>query len=633
MGPRLESIALELLEYKVDEYRATRSVRGGLQSLWELLGMLNRERERLSGDERSRLDQAAQSMAGLSETQAAPVVVPSLVSLVLEEEGAVELAAEEGQKAPTLHGSTPEERDEHAILQRLARRVWWDDLEEYVQRVAAGWRAERDRLTARLVFATLQNLQRNADRSTFGQDAAHRAFRVLEPIPTLRDPLVSLSDLDALAEILRELINVIMTLGKGGNPLPALERGESGAFSYVKNAALAVANDPYAGRLAPEPSKALTSTQLRLALQELGKERLPEEEKAAQRRELERRLMDVSAKERADRLSFQRDSAIYTELVEAFFGRLAGYLPTSVGGEAGGPQLEGGVLFGVNPILRWEKVPPGATAVTVRMLGPLRFSLAGHDLAIAGVGRSRTLYVDGEEIELEGSSVAQRDRVRIGAFREGDYVHVRIRNDARSLGSRLADALVVNAVLASQQKGELLSVLKVIANNVRGEPHEVVNQAVARANVVAARAPDRARALDGLLRGAARAAGVMVSEEVMRDVVGRMVGAGGSSAADLPVLIAASGATEHLVKTITDEPMTFDLANLKITVRQYRGRGRTAQESLVAMLPGQVLGSFTDYLLAPRPTGTLVFARGEEEVAVLFVPSSPVDSQVRQTLS
>ncbi len=622
MSPRLESIALELLEYKVDEFRAKRMVRGGMQSLWELLGLLNRERERLSSEERARLDGAAKTMSGLSDSKAPATVVPNLVSLVLEDEGPALLADEVAAKSPTFHDSSPEERDEHAVLQRLARRVWWDDLDEYVQRVAAGWRAERDRLTARLVFATLQNLQRNADRSTFGQDIPGRAFRVLESMPNMRDPLVSLSDLDSLAEILRELVNVIMTIGKVGNPLPSLDRGESGAFAYVKAAALAVANDPYAGRLSPDTSRTLTSTQLRLALQEMGKERLPEEEKAAQRRELERRLTDVSARERADRQAFQRDTFVYGELVEAFFGRLAGYLPTNVGGEAGGPHLEGGVLFGVNPILKWEKVPPEAKAVTVRMVGPLRLTLAGHDLAISGVGNSRTLYLDGEEVELEGSNVILRDRVRIGAFREGDYVHVRIRNEARSLGSRLADALVVTEVLRSSQREELLAALKVISNNVRGEPEEVVTQAVARANVVAGRAPDRVRALEGLLLGAARAASVMLSEEVVNEVIDRMGHVGAVAPTDLSKLIASSGATEHLVKTLTEEPLTFDLAGLKITVRQYRGRGSSAQESLVAMLPGQVLGSFTDFLLAPRPGGTLVFARGEEEVAVLYVPTT-----------
>ncbi len=623
MSLKLESIALELLEYKVDEYRSTRTVRGGLPSLWELLGMLNRERERLTAEERNRLDEAGKTMTGLSKTAGTATVVPSLVSLVLEDDGPALLADEGPARPPTFTVASPEERDEHAVLQRLARRVWWDDLEEYVQRVAAGWRAERDRLTARLVFATLQNLQRNADRSTFGQDVPGRGFRVVESLPTLRDPLVSLSDLDALSEIVRELINVIMTSGKPGSPLPPLERGESGALAYVRNAALAVANDPYAGRLSPDPSQSLTSTQLRLALQELGKERLPEEEKAAQRRELERRLTELTARERADRQAFQRDTAHYVELVEAFFGRLAGYLPTTVGGEAGGPHLEGGVLFGVNPILKWERVPPEASAVTVRMVGPVRLTLAGHDLAIGGVGNGRTLYLDGEEVELDGSRVIQRDRVRIGAFREADYVHVRIRNDAKSLGSRLADALVVNEVLSSPQRDELLATMKVLANNVRGEVDEVVGQAVTRANVVAVRAPNRQKALEGLLRGAAKAAGVLLSDDTVGALVTRMAKVGTVAPSDLPGLVATSGAAEHMVKTLTQEPMTFDLANLKITVRQYRGRDRTAQESLVAMLPGQVLGSFTDSMLTPRPGGTLIFARGEEEVAVLFVPTRP----------
>lgn len=620
MGPRLESIALELLEYKVDEYRATRTVRGGLPSLWELLGMLNRERERLGAEERSRLDEAARAMSGLSDSSPGAVVVPSLVSLVLEDEGPALLVDEGPSSPPPAPAASAEEREEHAVLQRLARRVWWDDLEEYVQRVAAGWRAERDRLTARLVFSTLQNLQRNADRSTFGQDVPSKGFRVVESLPTLRDPLVSLSDLDALAEIVRELINVIMTSGRPGNPLPPLERGEVGAFGYVRAAAMTVANDPYAGRLSPDANRTLTSTQLRLALQELGRERLPEEEKAAQRRDLERRLTDLTAKERADRQAFQRDTAQFVELVEAFFGRLAGYLPTTVGGEAGGPHLEGGVLFGVNPILKWDRVPAEATAVTVRMVGPVRLTLAGHDLAIGGVGNARTLFLDGEEIELDGSRVVQRERVRIGAFREGDYVHVRIRNDAKSLGSRLADALVVNEVLCSSQRDELVATMKVLANNVRGEVDEVVGQAVTRATVVAARAPNRMRALEGLLRGAAKAAGVMLSDETVAEVVTRMAKVGTVAPSDLPALVTMSGATEHVVKTLTQEPMTFDLAGLKITVRQYRGRERAAQESLVAMLPGQVLGSFTDSMLTPRPGGTLIFARGEEEVAVLFVP-------------
>ena len=52
--PRFESIALELLEYKVAEYRATRVVRGGVESMWELLGQLTNAREHLTTEERRR---------------------------------------------------------------------------------------------------------------------------------------------------------------------------------------------------------------------------------------------------------------------------------------------------------------------------------------------------------------------------------------------------------------------------------------------------------------------------------------------------------------------------------------------------------------------------------------------------
>ncbi len=618
MLPRLESIALELLEYKVEEFSATRKVRGGSASLWELLGMLKRERGQLNTEERGRLDEVSKKLSAVGGT-AQVERVPELVSLILADETEKLLADEPAQPAPERVAANPEEREEHATLQRLARRVWWDDLEEFVQRVAAGWRAEQGRLSARLVFATLQNLHRNADRSTFGRDVALRGFRVIEPMPGLRDPLVSLSDLDALGEIMRELVNLIMTLGKAGNPLPELEITESGAFGYVRQAALTVAADPYAGRISPDARNSPSSQQLRLVIQELSKERLADDEKAAQRRELERRLVDVSARERNDRQSFQQDTVIYKDLVHTFFERLAEYLPTSVGGRASGPQLEGGVLFGANPILKWDRVPPDATAVSIRMVGPVRLTLNGHDLAIAGVGPARTLYLDGHELELDGTNVVKRGRTRVSTYREGDYVHVRIRDLERSLAARLADALVAVSVISSPQSDELMAMLKVLANNVRGEPHEVVAQAITRASAVSARAPDQTKALDGLIRGSARAAQVLLAEPVITGLVGRIMTSIEGDELDLPAVIVRSGAAQHQVRTLTGEPLSFEVGGLKITVRQYRGRGDEAHESLVAMLPGQVLGSFTDHLITPRHDGTLVFARGEQEVAVLFI--------------
>ena len=614
---QVEALALELLEYKVEEYVAKRQVRGGVKSMWDLLELLTRERERLTNEQRGRLDQVTASLQAAGGGPApAPVPTVDIDSLVLGAEPDVELAEEEALARPP---DTPEEREEHAVLQRLARRVWWDELEGFVQQVAASWRSQRDRYAARIAYATLQNLRRNVARPTFVRDASLKGFKVVEPIPSLGDPLVSLSDVDSLAEIARELINLIMTIGKDGGALPEVAVPESQALQYVRQAALLVAADPYAGRTSPIDTRMPSSKQLRLAIQELNRERLPEEQKAAQRRELERRLAEALQQERNERLAFHRDAAMLQDVVHTFFERLADYLPTSVGGRASGPQLSGGVLFGVNPALRVESISPAATEITVRLVGPVRLSMGGHDFAFSGAGASRVLFVDDQEVDLSGAAVVQLGRERLAVFREGDYVHLRLRDEGRSLALRLAEALVVLHVLTSPKREDLLTVAKVIANTVRGEPQELVVQAMNRANQISARAPDRRQALMGLWRGAARAAGVDLDNATVEGLVQRIMDAVTMDPGDVDGALARAQADETSFHTLTGEPLTVELAGQKITVRQYRGRTRGSQESLVAMLPGQVLGSFTDYLLAPLGAGTLLFVRGESDLAVLHL--------------
>jgi hypothetical protein len=614
---QVEALALELLEYKVDEYVSKRQVRGGVRSMWDLLEQVSRERERLTTEQRGRLDQvmaALQSAGGGREPGSNPDL--DIDSLVLGAEPEVELAAEEPVARPP---DTPEEREEHAVLQRLARRVWWDELESFVQQLAASWRSQRDRYAARIAYATLQNLRRNVARNTFVRDSSLRGFKVVEPIPSLGDPLVSLSDVDSLAEIARELINLIMTIGKDGGPMPEVAVPETQALQYVRQAALAVAADPYAGRTSPIDNRMPSSRQIRLAIQELNRERLPEEQKAAQRRELEKRLAEALAMERNERMVFHRDAAMLQDVVHSFFERLADYLPTTVGGRASGPQLGGGVLFGVNPALRVEHISPATTEITVRLVGPVRLSMGGHDFAFSGAGASRVLFVDDQEVELSGSSVVQLGRERLSVFREGDYVHLRLRDEGRSLALRLAEALVVLHVLTSPKREDLLTVSKVIANTVRGEPQELVVQALNRANQISSRAPDRRQALTGLWRGAARATGVDLDNATVAALVERIVDAVTMDPSDVDGALARAQADDSTFHTLTGEPLTVDLAGQKITVRQYRGRTRGSQESLVAMLPGQVLGSFTDYLIAPLGAGTLLFVRGDTDLAVLHL--------------
>ncbi len=611
------NIALELLEYKVEEYVVKRTVRGGVKSMWDLLELVNRDREQLTADQRRRLDSVGTALQSASGSGPLPTgKSPGIDDLVIGRSHDVELAESE---APARPPDSPEEREEHAVLQRLARRVWWDDLDGFVQQVAASWRSQRDRYAPRIMYAALHNLQANATRSTFVRDTSLRGFKVVKPIPSLSDPLVSLSDVDSLAEIARDVINLIMTIGREGSPYPELAIPEAQALSYVRQVALAVAADPYAGRSSPIDPKLPSSKQLRLAIQELSRERLPEDERSAQRRALEKRLAEVVSMERNERMSFHRDASMLQDVVHSFFERLADYLPTSVGGRASGPQLGGGVLFGVNPALRVDHIGPAVTEVTVRLVGPVRLTMGGHDFAFSGAGSSRVLFVDDRQVDLERKTVTQLGRDRLAVFREADYVHLRLRDEGRSLAVRLAEALVVLHVLTNPKREELMTVAKVIANAVRGEPQELVVQALNRANHIASRAPDKRQALTGLFRGAARATGVDIDNATVTGLVDLIADAFDLDPADVDGALARAGADEQSFHQLTGEPLTVELAGQKITVRQYRGRSGGSFESLVAMLPGQVLGSFTDYLLAPLGSGTLVFVRGDSDLAVLYL--------------
>ena len=184
---------------------------------------------------------------------------------------------------------------------------------------------------------------------------------------------------------------------------------------------------------------------------------------------------------------------------------------------------------------------------------------------------------------------------------------------------RLAEALVVLHVLTSPKRDDLMTVAKVIANTVRGEPQELVVLALNRANHIASRAPDKRQALTGLFRGAARATGVDIDNATVAELVDLIADAFELDPNDVDGALERAGADEQSFYALTGEPLTVELAGQKITVRQYRGRTGGSLDSLVAMLPGQVLGSFTDYLLAPLGSGTLVFVRGDSDLAVLYL--------------
>lgn len=617
------SIALELLEYKLDALVSRRPVRGGVGSLWRLHAIVDAGRGDLVGDERERFDEVARRLRAVAELPTRGSALRASIDDLrldagsVDDDGAV-LDVDE----PMVAAADPQLDDERRALQTLAERVWWDELDDLVLQLAPAWRAERDRLTPRLVYATLRNLQRYAGEPDAASDPNLVRFKVRVPLPEREDPLISLSDVDSLSELARELIDLVMQLGSGNGVVPGLEVAEAGSLAYVRQALLTVARDPYAGKLSLLQRKGPTSAELRTALQELSKERLPEAQKAVQRRDLDARLAETLAFERHQRDLFQRDVARCSEHAVALVERLERHLPARVGGRAPGPRLQGGVLFAVNPALRWERVPPGAQAFTLRMVGPARFTIGGHEVALMGNGDTRTLYADGASHPLAPHLDLRVGRGRLLADVEGDYLYLRYRDEGRSLATRVAEGLLAAYVVTHERAADLMAVATGIAGARATTPFETIRRAVAQAGEITSRAPQRRAALEGLVRGAASAARVSLPDHLALSLTERLLTVLTVEAGDLMGLLEREDGVEGAVYPLTGEPLTVDVGGSKLTVRGYPGRGR-GSDHLVVMVPGFVIGAFGDVLVEALGQGTLVCARADQELAVLYLKDRP----------
>lgn len=622
------AIALELLEYKLDALIARRTVRGGVASLWRLHTLIEAGRGELDGDERERFAEAARRLRAVAELPARGTANRvSIDALRLDDahgagldDNGVVLEVE-----PAADADEPLLAEERERLKTLAERVWWDELDEVVRGLAAAWRAERDRLTPRIVYATLRNLQRHAQRPSHAADVGLQRFKVLEPLPEREDPLISLSDVDSLAELARELIDLVMSVGQGRGVLADLEVPQAGALGYVRQALLAVARDPYAGRFSLLERKGPTSRELRTALQELSKERMPETQKSIVRRDLDARLAETLAFERHQRDLFQRDVQRCSEHVQALVERLERHLPARVGGRAPGPRLLGGVLFAVNPALRWERVPPGADAFTLRLVGPARFTIGGQEVALMGSGDTRSLFADGTSHPLAPHMDVRVGRGRLLVDVEGDYVYLRYRDAGRSLATLVAEALTAAYVLTHERAGELFAIVEAVAGDRAAVPQETVRRAIGRAAEITARAPQRRVAIEGLLRGAARAVGVSLGDNLVHGLTERFLTALSVETSDLAGVIDRESGATGSVYAIGDDPLTVEVPGAKLTIRAYRGRNRNAIDQLVVMLPGQVIGAFSDVLVEGLGSGTLVCARSDQELAVLYLGDRPLE--------
>ena len=621
---KLEPVALELLEYKIQDVKAARQVKGGLASVWDLYNHLSKATV-LSDIERGRVEVAGKVLKRFSETpRSTKSMTQTLEALVLEDSTvSVSLKlAPNATYSPGFSDESPvlemdvEVLEEQAVLQRLAKRVWWHDMDAVMHEFAVQCRAEKDRVTARLLYALSLNLTRCLGaQDSLDVDLTH--FRVEDAVPERGDPLVSLNDLDVLSDLVRDLVETILALGDASGRYASLGLPRGQALGFVKRLALALAHDPYGGDRSPVAPRRPNSEQLRLALSELAKEPLREEQKQLQHKTLSERLRITTAYEQQQRQAFQQDVHRFSDAAHTFFDRLERYLPSRVGGAAGEPQLRGGVLFAVNPALRVANVAADAAAVTIHLKGPTRFVLAGLELAISG-GRTPSVYVDGQDHLLQPRLRLRAQGREIIAIYENAYLHLKVQAEERSLAASTAEALAVYFVLSSPYKKELLRVLRAAANVATGEPKDLVAQALLRLRELSSRAPDRRQALTGLVQGASRAVSATLPTAVVTTLVGRFLSAMTAAPDDLDTVLTAADGAELSRHRLTGEPLSLNIADQPLTVREYRGRSKEGWQSVAVVLPDRTASSFNHYLVQPFSDGTLLCVRAAEDLLCLY---------------
>ncbi|MEM6431046.1 MAG: hypothetical protein AAF708_17550 [Deinococcota bacterium] len=526
--------------------------------------------------------------------------------------------------SPTLRRKitlSDQERQEQDTLKQLAQHVWWEGINQRLQNLAMTYRAEPNRHTVRLVYASLRNLTLYSKTPTFAKDISLEHFEVKKPLPDYSDPLLSLNDLESLTALLTDVVTTILEFKDPREPYSVLDIEAYQVMDYMRRVAQAVASDPYAGKLSLVPGKEVTSDQLRMAISQLEREALGEAIKREQREQFEARLKDALRHEQSQRELFEHDVALYKRAMNDFFDVLEGLLPQHVGGRHKTPQLAGGVLFAENPALRLDKVPPDAKSITMQLKGPTRFQLAGFDVAITGSVKGWHVLVKGTEKPLESPVTLDLEGARLYVFEKNNYVHAVIQHHDRPLQVLIAESLAVYQILRTSQDKTFANILAT-ATGITPDSSESARQVVRRLSELSNNAPERRDAISGFIRGAARVVQQTPDEDATNQVITSLQRVFDAHDMQLADVVQDIDPQRTALYTLGSKPVKVNVAGQPLTVRKYQARvyGHDLPESIVVMAPGRPLGSFNDYMLQPLSGGMALFIRASHELAILHLP-------------
>ncbi len=450
---------IELFAYKVNDLEAGREPRGGRGSVLRLRRKLIESK--LSGPLAKRFREVdrrwreLQSSAGPSEpeaavAEAAPVPAASEVDL-----GIVDLPLEEDV--------SPEGALAKNVLQGLVEDVYWVNLRRDLKRVVRGLIGGQ-RYELRLAYAFIQNFEAYSKTSSFARDFNLSQFSLVEPIPALSDPLVTLDDEEIAMVLLREVFQIALRLGDGRTyPLPLPPEG---VVPYLRRFLRRIVGTPESLPLTV-PGVELSSEELRDAIGEARRSALAAHEREQLVRELEGKLRDVMAQERRMRMVVEEDRRRFMSAAERLSAILRRFLP-SPRGEAAMPAVP--EPLGESAEGKLDELPRDATMVTLRR-APTRFVLGGVPMTLSVAGEHTQLTVSGEDQPLvEGEPLTlPHENWEVWAFLRGDYVHVRLEmREGAQLSALLSEGRVLAHLVHPHAEYAFLRLLRAFSARLKG---------------------------------------------------------------------------------------------------------------------------------------------------------------------
>ena len=655
----LEKLSLELLEYKIEDIQAGRKIKGGLDSAWELYDFLLKGEYMLEQAENYKLAKFGEilkaQIAMLAKARSTSVDLKSSFEKLMTESFPDIQRSQFGNKAvadfdellstdttvasPSFDhaidwfdealatkelSSNPEFVAEQKILQNLALKLWWHDLDNQLQNLAIFYKLEPDLLTARLLYALLRNFEHYSNQKGFADDIELEKFRVVFPITKKDDPLAILDDIETIKDLNKRLIKMIFNLSSESGDFIKLKLDSVKSIDYFEKMALKIADNPFSESSPSQRQSKLSSADVKIAMQDLiNSKSVLEDERKRQLKVLDKRYRELRDFELAKNDRENREKIYFSKVIRNYFSKLRTILFKSYGGNLDSPRLAGGVLFAKNPVLDANAIPVGAKAITVRIKGPMRFKLAGLELALMGSGNHMMIYLDGDEYPLEKQSRLSAKNKTLIALLEDSYLHLRLEDESFTLVEQLARGLVLLKILSSEYSKELLQVLKIISLSANDSPYTIVEAALGRFKQFSSKAPSTRPVVEGLIRAAVKSQNIELPENVILSIVQTILNALTSESKDFDIVLESANHSEIKLIEMSSDALNIYIDNQDLGLRRYRSSIRP--EYIAVLSANKFLGSFSTMMIKPFSTGSIMLIKHANEIAILYFNHVVVD--------